>query len=425
MEQIADISNRRIIKRNSGLTATAAAFCLAPFFCDGAIPKRIEIEDIEKIYSSHTPLIVKLLTADSGWYAISGKELFLTHEGDASQLHVGEMTWMASSLAAMMDGGRHMKGVIAASKIIGSASTYTPYLKEIKTILDSGGITQLVEIGQGSGECICQLLASYPTVTGLAIDLDHEAAKLTNKTASKFGVSDRLTVITGDVNDGLPEDHLSGKMLIIAGFVMHDFVDIAAGIQTLSRVIPVGTRVVLAELVSKVSDDPFATAIIGFHCKSGKDIPSTDQWKQIFHDAGLHVENIEKYAVMPGAAIFNLVKSNPTPRFIPAAQKIFSNHDEEVFTLDLAALQLRHAVESALVDMSQFPEGISSGHTHDCDETYIITSGVVDVIVDGVTKQVTGPIAVYIPAGCTHHWKPVDVKKGDHIIGFFTKGGSK
>lgn len=407
---------------------SAGVFILAPFITHGNLPLSISIKEFEKTYPESFIPSIEILRA-TGWYSMNAAEtdLVLTSNAVEAQLFTGQIFWLSASMGAMHGGSRDMCGVIRGSSIIGEYSTYGPYLVEIEKVLNNGGISRLVEIGQGNGAIISRLLAMHPQLTGVAIDSDPAAAEATRQMAQKYSVNEQLKIITHDINDDIPKELLTGPghTLVIGAFVFHELKNLLKGIQLISEDLKDGDQLIIAELVKDhICATQFSICMHAYHNFAGTNIPSIDEWENIFRQAGLAVESVKNDGMMPGSALFHLRKNLTAPRIIPLACKAFSGHNTDVAIINLVGVVSPRQVisEVAFVDMSVYPNGISGKHKHDDqDEVYVFPSRcVVEVYIDGETKVIQCPAGVFIPAGVEHFWRPYNVKKGDYVLGIFT-----
>ncbi|MFJ6054675.1 cupin domain-containing protein [Streptomyces sp. NPDC092307] len=82
-------------------------------------------------------------------------------------------------------------------------------------------------------------------------------------------------------------------------------------------------------------------------------------------------------------------------------------------------VELGGAEITALVDRP-----VAEPHVHDVPEIYLLIAptpgaAVIDVEVDGETVRLTAPAALYVPAGCRHHFITRSAVPGSYCYGLF------
>ncbi|MBK8769702.1 MAG: peptide chain release factor N(5)-glutamine methyltransferase [Rhizobiales bacterium] len=105
------------------------------------------------------------------------------------------------------------------SKILGQRDFYGRLFKVTADVLDPRADTEtlidlalelragpggrVLDLGSGSGAIICTLLAEWPDVTGVAVDLSAAALAVTAENAERLGVNTRITLVQGDWFSGV------------------------------------------------------------------------------------------------------------------------------------------------------------------------------------------------------------------------------
>lgn len=415
-------------------------FLLSPLMRGNCLPQRVTLKMLCRAYkdSSIAAAIFDFVKA-KGIYTLVNKETLVLPQTQKrppaffppkskKQEDAGYRLWLDSSELAMRGGNRNMDGVIAASALIGRATTYKRLRAQLANILKEGNFSQVVELGSGEGEIISSILAENLTVRGIAVDKEASAAESAATTAKRYGVKNRLKLITADINqlnwETLATD--GNSIIVCASFVLHDFSDISEDMGRLAISLPPGSKFIIADLVSDKDSlvHSFGLSIIAWHYQQGITIPSVSEWTRIFLSAGLEIDNISSEGMMPGACLFQLTKAHvkndhdPASTLVHPVQKRFPGHHESVPSLNFG-----DQVETVILDMSRFPNGISDEHCHAVDEFIMTTGGVIELFINGKRlEEVKGPAGIRVPAGTSHYWRPVSVAAGDYIIGQFIGG---
>lgn len=66
-----------------------------------------------------------------------------------------------------------------------------------------GAPLSIIDLGCGSGALLCALLGEFPAATGLGVDIDPEAAALTERNLQRLGFSGRARAVRGNWFDGI------------------------------------------------------------------------------------------------------------------------------------------------------------------------------------------------------------------------------
>ncbi len=85
----------------------------------------------------------------------------------------------------------------------GSFPSTAWYVNEIKRLLK--GADDFCEIGCGAGVVSCLVALEYPKIKIIASDINPFASETTKLNAEKLKVSNRITIVSGDVFDGIPK----------------------------------------------------------------------------------------------------------------------------------------------------------------------------------------------------------------------------
>lgn len=94
-----------------------------------------------------------------------------------------------------------------------------PELPGLKDRLDDGG--SILEIGCGTGRHLIQLTNAFPQARCVGVDIDPTGIKAANATIEKAGVTDRVSLIEGDVATAVSEESADAVVMIE---VLHEIV---------------------------------------------------------------------------------------------------------------------------------------------------------------------------------------------------------
>jgi O-methyltransferase domain/Dimerisation domain len=118
---------------------------------------------------------------------------------------------------------------------------------------DFSGISHLCDVGGGHGYTLCSLLAKYPHLQGMVLELPSVIAQKALLWANKIGVGDRCTYLPGDMFQEIPPaDAYMVKR------IMHDWNDTECRqiLSTIHRAAPQHGRVLIMEHVVPGPETP-------------------------------------------------------------------------------------------------------------------------------------------------------------------------
>ena len=111
---------------------------------------------------------------------------------------------------------------------------------------DFSGLARVADIGGGRGTFLGTLLAAYPHLRGVLLDLPAIVAEA-REPLRQAGVLDRCTLVAGDFFQAIPSD----ADLYVLSWILHDWPDPQALriLETCAAQLPRGTRLLLIERV--------------------------------------------------------------------------------------------------------------------------------------------------------------------------------
>lgn len=170
----------------------------------------------------------------------------------------------------------------------------------------------VADFGCGSGERLINLAKSRPDFHGVGIDIDLDAAILAQNSIANANLQDRVTVLHGDITN-LKLPMFSKVDVIYSFFMAHEFWPRENCLQILRNIrakFPNVKRFLLSDTYR--SDLPLCREkpifTLGFeltHAIMGQYIPSIQEWKDVFEEAGWLCA--EQYDLkIPFSCIFDL-----------------------------------------------------------------------------------------------------------------------
>ncbi len=156
---------------------------------------------------------------------------------------------------------------------------------------DFSALRTIVDVGGGHGGLIAAILAAYPSLRGILVDLPHVVAGAAPVLAAA-GVADRCRVVAGDFFQAVPA---GGDAYLLAG-VLHDWDDAAAAVilRNCRAALAGDGRVLVAEQVAPPDNAPFPAALldIAMLVHTGGRERTAAEFEALFSTAGLRLANI-------------------------------------------------------------------------------------------------------------------------------------
>jgi hypothetical protein len=190
----------------------------------------------------------------------------------------------------------------AASAFNGAMAALTSSMAaELAESYDFGDHAEIVEIGGGLGVFMAQVLARYPSVRGSIIDLPHVIADA-DKALPPDRFGDRITLISGDARDALPE----GADLYFMKMVLCDFPD--ADALTVLRhcrgAIAEGGRLLIFDKIRTASDSTIARRTVmsslNLLVMTGGRERSVDEYRLLLTLAGFDLVDVAQTTALDG-----------------------------------------------------------------------------------------------------------------------------
>ncbi|SEG84463.1 Methyltransferase domain-containing protein [Actinacidiphila yanglinensis] len=152
----------------------------------------------------------------------------------------------------------------------------------------------VVDLGCGGGGRLTQILRRHPQARGLGIDIAPAALDLARGDAADAGVGDRVSFVHGDVRDLAPRPEFEDAELLTCFMMGHDFwprADCVASLRRLRDVFPRARRFLLGDTARTQGPGRGAMPVfsLGYevgHALMGACIPSLDEWRDVFPEAG-------------------------------------------------------------------------------------------------------------------------------------------
>lgn len=165
--------------------------------------------------------------------------------------------------------------------------------------------TKAMDLGCGSGRLLCRIVRSRENVVGVGVDRNDEICDVARATAAGDGLSDRVTIVTGDAGrvSLIPEEAKAGVDLITIMFVLHELLRQRGreGVLTCLKDIAgvLGPRGTLLAVEVETAGEPVARDDLLFtpeyeltHVFSHQRLATKAEWSALAGEAGLTVERI-------------------------------------------------------------------------------------------------------------------------------------
>lgn len=205
---------------------------------------------------------------------------------------------------------RDMRAVAVGSKLIGETEV-EPHFVELLGELDYKVITDL---GCGSGQRLIGAVSRRPGVRGVGVDIAPAAVDLARNSVEQAGLSDRITMVSGDVRNLEPLPEFADVDLITCVFLGHDFWPKATcveGLRKLRTAFPNARRLLLCDVVRSEEPPGADTTIftLGFelvHAAMGVYLPTRSEWYEAFRESGWVLNGERDFAAPPLGILFDL-----------------------------------------------------------------------------------------------------------------------
>jgi SAM-dependent methyltransferase len=190
---------------------------------------------------------------------------------------------------------------------------YAPTFWEAMGRLDFD-VSQVADLGCGSGGRVLDVLARYPRARGVGIDISRPALDAARAGSSAAGMSDRVTFIEADVLDLQERPEFAGVELITCFMMGHDFwprENCVAAFRQLRKVFPSARRLLLGDATrtAEVPDSDLPVFRLGFelgHDLMGVFLPTVADWEPVFDEAGWKLVRTNSIDMTVGEVVFEL-----------------------------------------------------------------------------------------------------------------------
>jgi predicted O-methyltransferase YrrM len=133
-------------------------------------------------------------------------------------------------------------------------ATHASYFDQVVAGYDWSGVTEVADVGGGTGALLTAILSANPHLRGTVVDLP-EVTKEAEARFTEAGLSDRARVAGGSIFEPLP----AGKDVYVLSNVLHDFDD-AGALKILRRCADAAGdngRVVIVQILVAGQDDSY------------------------------------------------------------------------------------------------------------------------------------------------------------------------
>ncbi len=175
-------------------------------------------------------------------------------------------------------------------------------------------VSQVADLGCGSGGRVLDVLARYPRARGVGVDIARPALDAARAASSAAGLSDRVTFIEADVLDLRERPEFAGVELITCFMMGHDFwprENCVTALRRLRQVFPSARRFLLGDATrtAEVPDSDLPVFRLGFelgHDLMGVFLPTVADWEPVFGEAGWKLVRTNRIDLAVGEVVFEL-----------------------------------------------------------------------------------------------------------------------
>jgi hypothetical protein len=163
---------------------------------------------------------------------------------------------------------------------------------DVAAVYDFRGLTELVDVGGGSGVLLAAILAAAPDLRGVLVDRA-EAVERARARLAAAGLDGRARCSVGDFFDSVP----TGADAYLLSRVIHDWDDADAGriLTTCREAMPAGARLLLVEAIvpRRARDAPEAIRMdINMLMLFGTRERTQDEFRDLLTSAGLALRRV-------------------------------------------------------------------------------------------------------------------------------------
>jgi predicted transcriptional regulator len=180
------------------------------------------------------------------------------------------------------------------------SSAQTNWVLDALDKYDFSNIHHICDIGGGTGHLLGNLLVKYPHVKGTVLELESVINKEESLLASKLGVSERCSYVSGNMFDNSSNSQLPSADAYIMKMILHDWSDEEC-VRILSNVYrssPKHARLFIAEHLVPSPEIPHFSKLFDIHmmcAASGKE-RTVDEYSALLAQSGWkYVQTLHSY----------------------------------------------------------------------------------------------------------------------------------
>lgn len=175
-------------------------------------------------------------------------------------------------------------------------------------------LSNVVDLGCGSGGRVLDILARYPRARGIGIDIAGPALAAAWSGSLEAGAADRVTLIEADVLELDERPEFADVELITCFMMGHDFwprENCVAALRRFRKVFPSAQRLLLGDATrtAEVPDSDLPVFRLGFelgHDLMGVFLPTVEDWESVFGEAGWKLVRTNRIDMTVGEVVFEL-----------------------------------------------------------------------------------------------------------------------
>jgi len=175
-------------------------------------------------------------------------------------------------------------------------------------------LTNVVDLGCGSGARVLDILARYPRARGIGVDIARPALDGARADAAAAGAADRVAFIEADVLELDERPEFADVELITCFMMGHDFWprdSCVTALRRLRKVFPSAQRLLLGDATrtGDIPDTELPVFTLGFelgHDLMGAFLPTVADWESVFDEAGWTLARTNRIDMTVGEVVFEL-----------------------------------------------------------------------------------------------------------------------
>ncbi|MEU2611445.1 class I SAM-dependent methyltransferase [Micromonospora sp. NPDC007271] len=263
--------------------------------------------------------------ASAGVVAVAGDKVTGTTSFADVHATKGFFTWLLGGCGELLrtagavgrTANRHGRFIQRdATRIsIGTADFGARFIDPVfDAMLDRDPPTRMVDVGCGSGSRLISALRRHPHATAIGIDVAPAAVALARARLVDAGLADRAIVIEADVHDLEHRPEFADVDFVCSFLMGHDFWPRERCVRVLDnlrRAFPALRSFALCDTYrsGRVPGTDLPILTLGFehvHALMGQDLPTLDQWYEVFDETGWRVRHEYDLVLPPHSKIFHL-----------------------------------------------------------------------------------------------------------------------